>query len=487
MKHVHASFAFLYPRMAPDGVYMVEDLHTAYWDEYEGGLHRPGSFIELCKNLLDELNADWSRGALPPTDFTRCTQSMHFYDSIALFERGRTLQKSAPTIPPSTALHKPILFAELDDSLSSPRLAVRTSGTVLVIYNYFEKNTMYRDNLDYFLKKAIIPTHDYIITLNGGCSLNLPLVRNIRYLYRPNIGFDFGAYDDVVNSMINIDQYDYFFFVNCTVRGPFLPAYYTLSWTVPFIEKLTSECKLAGLTVNVMSSQHEEFRFRQYSNECYEVYNFRRPYSHVQSMVFAMDRTCLNFLKRNRFFNRGYELSIGDVIIKHEILLSQLVIANGWNIASILPESRYSDYRHVESDFNPSSNFGDPWFPGAYFNRSLHPLEVVFFKTNRGIMDEGLLRLLSDSQLSLSSKPGALDDGLLREHKLASIPTAWGGHKNFATWLVSRLKAQTIVDLGVDFGYSTFCFALACSGQVYGIDPSKEMRMLESVILYLRF
>lgn len=102
MKHVVASFAFLYPRMASDGVYMVEDLHTAYWGEYGGGLHRQGSFIELCKNLLDELNADWSRGALPPTNFTRRTQSMHFYDSIAAFERGRTLQKSAPMIPPGT-------------------------------------------------------------------------------------------------------------------------------------------------------------------------------------------------------------------------------------------------------------------------------------------------------------------------------------------------------------------------------------------------
>ncbi len=108
MSHIAASFAYLYPRTATDGVYMVEDLHTAYWDEYEGGLRRSGTFIELCKNLIDELNAEWSRDALPPTDFTRTTQSMHFYDSIAVFERGRTLAKSAPQIPPP------------NDSLSAP-------------------------------------------------------------------------------------------------------------------------------------------------------------------------------------------------------------------------------------------------------------------------------------------------------------------------------------------------------------------------------
>ena len=88
MAHVVETFRFLYPRTARDGVYMVEDLHTAYWDEYGGGLGREGSFIELCKRLIDELNADWTRGQLPPTDFTRSTLSMHFYDSIAVFERG---------------------------------------------------------------------------------------------------------------------------------------------------------------------------------------------------------------------------------------------------------------------------------------------------------------------------------------------------------------------------------------------------------------
>ncbi len=100
MEHVVGTFGFLYPRTAVDGVYFVEDLHTAYWDEFGGGLRREGSFIELCKGLLDALNADWSRGALPPTPFTRSTQSMHFYDSIAVFERGRTLDKSAPMFPP---------------------------------------------------------------------------------------------------------------------------------------------------------------------------------------------------------------------------------------------------------------------------------------------------------------------------------------------------------------------------------------------------
>lgn len=87
MPHLTATFQHLYPRISPHGVYMVEDLHTCYWEEFGGGLNRPGSFMELAKELMDSLNAVHTRGALPVTDFTRSTFSMSVYDSIIAFER----------------------------------------------------------------------------------------------------------------------------------------------------------------------------------------------------------------------------------------------------------------------------------------------------------------------------------------------------------------------------------------------------------------
>lgn len=98
MSHIQASFAALYPLVSRNGVYFVEDLHTAYWDEFEGGLKRKESFIETCKGLIDELNADHTRGAVGPTPFTHSTMSMHFYDSIVVFEKGRHTKKQAPQI-----------------------------------------------------------------------------------------------------------------------------------------------------------------------------------------------------------------------------------------------------------------------------------------------------------------------------------------------------------------------------------------------------
>lgn len=96
MAHIETSFRHLYPAINKDGVYLVEDLHTAYWDEYGGGLRRQGSFLELCKMLVDELNAEHTRGALAETEFSRTTLSMHFYDSVVVFEKGRHGRKFAP-------------------------------------------------------------------------------------------------------------------------------------------------------------------------------------------------------------------------------------------------------------------------------------------------------------------------------------------------------------------------------------------------------
>ncbi len=98
MNDVWASFEHLYPKVSKNGVYMVEDLHTAYWPDFGGGLEEPRSFINQSKRLIDQLNADHSRGALEPDWFTRETLSISFYDSMAVFEKGIVPRKTAPAI-----------------------------------------------------------------------------------------------------------------------------------------------------------------------------------------------------------------------------------------------------------------------------------------------------------------------------------------------------------------------------------------------------
>ena len=83
------TFNTLYDHVKEDGIYVVEDLHTNYWEEYGGGLYKPGTFIETTKLLIDELNAYHSRESLEVTRFTNSTSSIHFYDSMIFFEKEK--------------------------------------------------------------------------------------------------------------------------------------------------------------------------------------------------------------------------------------------------------------------------------------------------------------------------------------------------------------------------------------------------------------
>ena len=84
-----ATFEEIYPRMTTDGCFLIEDVHTSYWPGYGGGLRRAGTFVEYAKDRYDQLNAWHSRqDDFVVDDFTRTTRSMHFYDSVIVFERG---------------------------------------------------------------------------------------------------------------------------------------------------------------------------------------------------------------------------------------------------------------------------------------------------------------------------------------------------------------------------------------------------------------
>ena len=56
---------------------------------------------------------------------------------------------------------------------------------------------------------------------------------------------------------------------------------------------------------------------------------------------------------------------------------------------------------------------------------------------------------------------------------IEEIISAWVGHRKFAEWITSKYENPIIVELGVDYGYSTFVFANALknsTGTIYGID-----------------
>ena len=91
-RHQRASFETLFPKLSEGGLYVLEDLQTAYWPNYEGGLRRPGTAIEFLKAKVDDMHRPYfARGANVPHAMTDI-ESVQFFDAIAAVAK----RKQAP-------------------------------------------------------------------------------------------------------------------------------------------------------------------------------------------------------------------------------------------------------------------------------------------------------------------------------------------------------------------------------------------------------
>lgn len=102
-KHQLMSFAVLFPMLSDDGLYLIEDTHTSYWREWEGGYQKQGTAIEIAKLLVDDMHG-WYHGRKPRAYSKTKTEiaSVAFYDSIIAIRkksRGPPRHVIRPAVP----------------------------------------------------------------------------------------------------------------------------------------------------------------------------------------------------------------------------------------------------------------------------------------------------------------------------------------------------------------------------------------------------
>ena len=99
--HMRSSFETLFP-LADGGLYIVEDTHSSYWPEFEGGLRRSSSFTEYCKRIVDDINGWYHEGSSMLPWARDDIFSVMFFNGIIAIEKRRQSEPQIITVPDGT-------------------------------------------------------------------------------------------------------------------------------------------------------------------------------------------------------------------------------------------------------------------------------------------------------------------------------------------------------------------------------------------------
>ena len=95
-KHVISTFQILFKFLNQDGIYVVEDTQTSYWEKF-GGYEKddPRRATSFFKNLTDGLNhMEFLVKNYKPSYFEQNVKSIHFYHNIIFLEKKYNNQNS---------------------------------------------------------------------------------------------------------------------------------------------------------------------------------------------------------------------------------------------------------------------------------------------------------------------------------------------------------------------------------------------------------
>lgn len=100
MPHIRASLAALFPLLAEGGIYMIEDLHTAYGAAFGGGYADEGNFFAEVRKMTDDMHHWYHRKT--PNDPQRAAHvtGLHVHDSLVVIDKG-------PVYPPTHSQNGP--------------------------------------------------------------------------------------------------------------------------------------------------------------------------------------------------------------------------------------------------------------------------------------------------------------------------------------------------------------------------------------------
>jgi tetratricopeptide (TPR) repeat protein len=90
-KHVATSFHLLFPSLANDGIYLIEDVQTAFWPQFGGSILHGAETMKLARTLIEclnqaELAAMDKLHSFPP--FAKQIKAFHAFHNVFVIYKG---------------------------------------------------------------------------------------------------------------------------------------------------------------------------------------------------------------------------------------------------------------------------------------------------------------------------------------------------------------------------------------------------------------
>ena len=87
------SLHMLWPKLALNGIYVIEDTHTAYWQEWKGGINSPLNVVSVSSRFVHDVNIQHIKE--PYTPVLREIRSISYYDSMIVLEKALETKKES--------------------------------------------------------------------------------------------------------------------------------------------------------------------------------------------------------------------------------------------------------------------------------------------------------------------------------------------------------------------------------------------------------
>ena len=89
MQHVLSSLKILFPHLNSGGIYLIEDLHTAYWRGWGGGHPAASNFFDFVSELIDDMHHWYHLNGSTHPEISDFCPAIHIHDSITVLEKNR--------------------------------------------------------------------------------------------------------------------------------------------------------------------------------------------------------------------------------------------------------------------------------------------------------------------------------------------------------------------------------------------------------------